>query len=72
MLPATWPPLVPDIVVAPQGVAADAADAAAVARRYVGERRKEIRMLKDHSYTQADAIAATMDSPKLDSSCSAS
>lgn len=46
--------------------------AATTARQYVAERRNEINMLRNHTYTQADGVAATAASARLDQLCGVS
>ncbi|WP_342314659.1 hypothetical protein LIX17_25785 (plasmid) [Mycobacterium avium subsp. hominissuis] len=46
--------------------------AATTARQYVAERRNEITMLRNHTYTQADGVAATAASARLDQLCGVS
>lgn len=48
------------------------ANTAATAKQYVAERRNEINLLRNHTYTQADAVAATADSARLDQLCGVS
>lgn len=52
-------------------IAAEPADTSTTARKYVAERRREIEMLRNHTYTQADGVAATVASARLDQLCPA-
>lgn len=42
---------------------------AAAAHQYVSERRKEIQMLRAHTYTEADGVPVTAEETKLDQLC---
>lgn len=53
-------------------ISATPANTAATAKQYVAERRNEINLLRDHTYTQADAVAATAASARLDQLCGVS
>jgi hypothetical protein len=45
---------------------------ATTAHQYVAARRSEIEMLRNHTYTQADGVAATAASARLDQLCGVS
>ncbi len=45
------------------------ADVAAVANEYVSARRNEMRMLSEHTYTQADGVAGNVAKGQLDQLC---
>lgn len=47
----------------------ETANVAETARKYVAERRNEIALLRQHTYTQADGVAATAASARLDQLC---
>ena len=53
-------------------ISAEPATTASVARQYVAERRTEIELLRNRTYTQADGVAATAASARLDELCGAS
>ncbi|MCV7137934.1 hypothetical protein [Mycolicibacterium fortuitum] len=50
-------------------ISAEPASVAETASKYVTERRNEIKLLREHTYTQADGIAATAASARLDQLC---
>ncbi|AQA06998.1 hypothetical protein BVC93_31375 (plasmid) [Mycobacterium sp. MS1601] len=53
-------------------IAAEPQTTASTARQYVTERRNEIELLRSHTYTQADGVAATAASARLDQLCGVS
>ncbi|MBY0285641.1 MAG: hypothetical protein K2X52_00600 [Mycobacteriaceae bacterium] len=53
-------------------IAAEPANTGTTARQYVADRRNEIEMLRNHTYTQADGVAATVASARLDQLCGVS
>ena len=53
-------------------ISAEPASTASVARQYVAERRSEIELLRNRTYTQADGVAATAASARLDQLCGVS
>lgn len=50
-------------------IADQPADVAAAARTYVAERRKEMRLLSDHSYSAVDAVAGNVALGELNQLC---
>jgi hypothetical protein len=50
-------------------ISPDQTNIASTARQYVIERRNEIELLRNHAYTQADGVAATAASARLDQLC---
>ena len=53
-------------------ISAEPATTASVARQYVAERRSELELLRNRTYTQADGVAATAASARLDQLCGVS
>ena len=50
-------------------IASEPAQVAAAAHDYVSARRNEMRMLVNHTYTQADGVAGNVAKDQLDQLC---